>query len=230
MTASHPSLRRLIEAALTPVGDTLYVWAGGWRPPESCRIGPSPAWHDFFVASDASYDWERHRYEHGNGLDCSGYVSWVLYNTFNDQAGGQDFVCFARQMASSLAERGWGSLTEAGKVDGCLPGDVFSNDGHCWIGLGTCADGSVLLVHSSPPGVQVSGTPAPDGRPDSDAAGLAERIMGAYPAWSERYGTKLCDYLGGYRRFRWDVGVALDDDEGLQGISAEELAEWLGLV
>lgn len=57
-------------------------------------------------------------------------------------------------------------------------------------------DGSVLLVHSSPPGVQISGTPTPNGDLSSQAILLANSIMPErYPAWSENIQTIRSIYL-----------------------------------
>ena len=80
------------------------------------------------------------------------------------------------------------------------PGDVMSTDGHVWISLGTCDDGSVVIVHSAPSksrrlqpggGVQISAVGRDAG---CEAYTLAERYMAKYyPAWYKRYPICLCD-------------------------------------
>lgn len=48
--------------------------------------------------------------------------------------------------------------------------------------LGQCADKSVVILHCTPnAGVQISGTPTPDGTYGSQAIKLAELYMAKYP-------------------------------------------------
>jgi hypothetical protein len=49
-----------------------------------------------------------------------------------------------------------------------------------YIVIGQCDDGSVLLVHSSPAGVQINGTTTPSGENDSKAIILATKYMHEY--------------------------------------------------
>ncbi len=209
---------------MAPVGRTLYIWDGGWNLEDATRMGPNPQWEAFFREQDGSYAWEDHQFEHGNGLDCSGYLSWVLYNTFNTSGGGESFVCYARLMAASLAKRGFGELVPASEVRPTLPGDVFSNKEHCWLSLGACEDGSVLLLHSSPPGVHLGGTYSLQGCANSQAFELASCAMRTYyPEWSAQFAPKPHDYLGKYQQFRWDYATTLQDEEGLRFATAPEV-------
>ena len=68
-----------------------------------------------------------------------------------------EYVMKSQEMASTYASYGWGTFTPYSEVTDHKPGDIFSNEGHVYISLGTCDDGSVLLVHSSPPGVRICG-------------------------------------------------------------------------
>jgi hypothetical protein len=67
--------------------------------------------------------------------------------------------------------------------------------------IGECIDGSVLLVHSSPAGVQINGTtkPASDSG-DSEAITLATEYMHKYyPKWDDKFGSK--PYMRAYNTY-----------------------------
>ena len=48
---------------------------------------------------------------------------------------------------------------------------------HVWLSLGPCNDGSVVILHSSPSGVHISGTPTPKGIENSHAIDLANKYI-----------------------------------------------------
>lgn len=236
----YATIELLLRAALEPVGTTMYIWGGGWDGEDnvagatSTQIGLHPQWEAFAKTQDENYDFTKHRYERENGLDCSGFVGWVLYNTFETRDGEPGYVTTSTYMAESLAEKGWGTLIKNPK--NFLPGDIVSMEGHVWICLGTCEDGSVLLVHSSPPGVSVCGTPSPlhsvtqqENAQKSKAATLATEYMEAYhPNWQEKYPNREVgtSYLENVVLFRWNKSVMLDAKE-MQQKSAEEILEIL---
>ena len=120
------------------------------------------------------------------------------------------------------------------------PGDIVSIKGHVWISLGTCADGSVVIVHSTPSdsrtgqpggGVQIG---AIGDTEECEAFRLADFYMSKYyPEWYRRYAVSLKkpgtyfeikgDTAG---RFTWDVmgeESVLTDPEGFQKLSPEEV-------
>lgn len=236
------TLEILLKTALKPVGSTMYIWGGGWDGEDSgsgassTRLGISPFWEAFAKEQDKSYDFEEHRYEREKGLDCSGFVGWTLYNTFETEEGNPGYVTTSTDMAESLAQRGWGKLIKNPRE--FLPGDIVSMEGHVWICLGTCEDGSVLLVHSSPPGVSVCGTSSPlhsvtqqEDSQKSKAVTLATEYMEKYyPNWQEKYPNREVGskYLDNVVLFRWSKSVMLDAEE-MQRKSAEEIMEILSL-
>lgn len=217
------TLKNFLKTALLPLGSTMYIYGGGWDDDDNGAgtdartMGVSPRWRDFFEKQDENYDFREHLYERRNGLDCSGYVGWVIYNLMEEENRRSGYVKKARSMAMDFADRGWGSLTSKGKVTDYRPGDILSGKDHVWISLGQCSDGSVLMLHSSPPGVILSGTVAKNGASCSEALFLASDVMASFfPRWHRKYPCYLrgASYLADYDRFRWDLknGVLTDPD------------------
>ena len=129
-------------------------------------------------------------------------------------------------MAENFAERGWGTLIK--NPQQFLPGDIVSMDGHVWISLGTCADGSVLLVHSSPPGVSICGTQLEDGK-ESIASGIAKEYMSqVHPKWQELYPNRMVSqsYLQNVSVMRWNEETMTDVEE-IQKMSGEDVAKMI---
>ena len=56
--------------------------------------------------------------------------------------------------------KGWGYRVDTNRPK---PGDICTMATHVWMSLGCCPDGSILLVHSSPPGCILCGTLLPGG-------------------------------------------------------------------
>ena len=228
------TLQKFLTLALQPVGQTMYVWGGGWNEEdteagqEARTIGISSAWKVFFEQQTPDYDYQTTLYQIHDGLDCSGYVGWTIYNLMESTSGNPGYVMKSGEMASTYASYGWGSFTPYSEVKDYKPGDIFSNEEHVYISLGTCKDGSVLLVHASPPGVRICGTILPDGE-TSMAVELATSIMSAhYPEWFEKYPS--CDvdfsYLTDYDQFQWNADTLLDA-HSIQKLSAEEVVDLL---
>lgn len=206
------TLRSFLKTALLPLGSTMYVYGGGWNETdngaaEECRrLGLDPRWRKFFEQQDETYDFREHRFACGCGLDCSGYVGWVVYNTLEKENGRPGYVMKARNMAKDFASRGWGTYYKNNAVCSYHPGDIMSTEDHVYIVLGRCCDGSILLLHSSPPGVMLSGTVTPDGNENSMAFQLAsEYTEKFYPRWHDIYGNSLkgASYLTNYDQMQW---------------------------
>lgn len=229
---TQPQTRSVLDflrIAVQPVGSTMYVWGGGWNEEDTgagtdaVTLGVSPQWAEFADLQDSTYDFNQTRYQIHDGLDCSGYVGWAVYNVMETENGRPGYVYSSTLMAEKLAERGLGEYIPAGFTT-WQPGDVMSMKGHCWIVVGMCEDGSVLLLHSSPPGVSFCGTNLPDGSP-SQAVALAESIMQQYyPQWYAKYPNcaRSASYLESSSGMRWSENV-LSDEENLREMSAEEV-------
>lgn len=267
--AGLKTLKNYLATALEPVGTTLYVYGGAWdwqdvaSSNQAMTIGVPSSWVDFFYAQDASYNfkaenpaesyypyngWNQYYYA---GADCSGYVGWVLYNTFETAsstvAESEGYVISAKKMAPTLAEKGFGTLSTSFQASDLRPGDIISIKGHVWIVIGICEDGSIVIAHSTDSksktgnpggGVQLSAlNPASDTDEDCEAFRLARHYMETYYSeWSSRYEAILKPYsqytecsenLGG--KFSWNLDGELNDPDGyVEKTAAEILADLYG--
>lgn len=230
----EPSLRRLLQTAFLPLGQTMYVWGGGWNEEdtaagiEAVTIGVSPRWAEFAAIQDASYNFKDTYYQIHDGLDCSGYIGWLIYNIFPEKEEG--YVMKAAKMAQSFSSYGWGSYTPSAYVVDWRAGDIMSMSGHVWMVLGECDDKSVLLIHSSPPGVRICGTKLQtDSEGASQAEQLATQIMSTYyPDWYNRYPDCGVDYnyLTDSNQFRWNEETFSDVDE-IWNMTSSELLDFI---
>ena len=230
------TIKGLLKTALKPVGSTMYVWGGGWNTTDngsgiiSRTIGVSPRWKAFFKKQNSSYDYTKTRYQMYDGLDCSGYVGWTIYNTFNTTSGNAGYVMLAQVMARTYASYGWGTYTSAGSVKNFKAGDIMSlASGHVYIVVGQCSDGSVVLLHSSPKGVMISGTTKRNGSKNSQAIKLATKYMKKYyPAWYAKFpdSSRGASYLTSYSQMRWHIKgkkAMLTDPDGYRKKSASKI-------
>ena len=248
----------------------LYVYGGGWNRQDTgsgntaMHIDLPQSWIDFFDRQNACYTyrndsnpahsyyptggWNQYGYA---GLDCSGYLGWTLYNTLHTESASvsdcDGYVAPAAEFAHTLAQRAWGTLSRQDCGNGLQepssfrPGDIFSMDGHVWLCIGPCRDGSIVIAHSTPSpsktdckggGVQLSAlNPASDADKDCQAYRLAERFMQRYSRWSARYQAQLLPYSV-YGKlsdnphaglFQWND--FLSDKEGVRGQFAEEILQ-----
>ena len=260
------TVKNFLQTALEPVGTTLYVFGGGWNwqddgtAPQAKTLGVSPDWVRFFRNQDGMYTYkdrdgqEENRdpktsyYPFGDfnqyyfaGLDCSGYVAWAVYNALEVESGRPGYVGGANGMAKRFVEMGLGTCSKDEPLEKALhPGDIVSMDGHVWISLGVCADGSGVILHSTPSmsrlgqpggGVQIGAV----GKDEScEAYRLADQYMTMYyPAWHERYPTALKSpelyyalKLEENGRFSWNEQT-LADPEGIRDMRPEEALEAL---
>ena len=256
------TLRNLLTCAMEPVGTTVYMFGGGWNwqdtggGPSSQIIGVSPDWRRFWEEHDANYTYRVDSNPTGSyypfggfneywyaGLDCSGFVSWSVYNALQATPGQPSYGGKSTYMAQRYAGYGWGTWehsfkTPTGSAETAFhPGDIMSMKGHVWLSLGTCSDGSIVIAHSTPSpsvtgklggGVQIG---AVGNSQNCEAYKLADHYMHTYyPEWCSRYRTTLKspgDYLAvkdaACGRFRWDTenGI-LSDPDGIGNMSAND--------
>ena len=238
MVVEKKSILDFLKIAMQPVGKTMYVYGGGWNEEdtgagiEAVTLGVSPAWEAYAAKQKETYNYKETRYQIHDGLDCSSYVGWAIYNVLETENGKDGYVFSASKMSKELSNRGLGEYIPAKETShwNWQPGDIASMEDsrHVWIVVGTCEDGSVLLLHCSPPGIFFCGTKLPDGS-KSAAVSLAEHIMKIYyPEWYERFPKcyRSNSYLTETSVMRWSREV-LSDEEGLTTMSAEEIVALL---
>lgn len=251
------TLKNFLATALEPVGTCLYICGGAWNwqdggsSNQATTIGLAQTWIDFFQSKDDTYTYRddikmsKSYYPHKGyiqyyyaGMDCSGYVGWTVYNVMNTQNNGEGYVQVSTKMAKSIADKGYGTITGKFSASDFKTGDIFSMNGHVWICLGVCDDGSLVILHSIQSdsrtgnpggGVQISGIGENE---DCQAYALAQKYMESYfPKWNERYPamfrkyseyTKAIDATAG--KFSWNLDdTGLTDSDGYAGMSAEEI-------
>ncbi len=233
------TIKNFLRIALAPVGNTMYVWGGGWNKADTAAgkeaksIGLSSSWRSFAMDKKSNYNYRNYRYLIHKGLDCSGYVGWCVYNVNNTANGKKGYVYSASKQAKKFAKMGFGSYRKSKDVTDYKPGDIMSSScsccGHVWIVIGQCDDGSVVIAHASPPGVVLSGTVTPKGKKNSEAVKLARKYMKKYYyAWYKKYPDvcKGSSYLSHYGQMRWDTegeNCVLSDPDGYEEMSAEEV-------
>ena len=238
MVAEKKSILDFLKTAMQPVGKAMYVYGGGWNEEdtgagiEAVTLGVSPAWEAYAAKQKETYNYKETRYQIHDGLDCSSYVGWAVYNILESENGKDGYVFTASEMSKELSNRGLGEYIPVKEMShwNWQAGDIagMEEKGHMWIAVGTCEDGSVLLLHCSPPGVFFCGIKQPDGS-ESKAVSLAEDIMKTYyPEWYERFPKcyRSYSYLTESSVMRWSRDV-LSDEEGLTAMSAEEVVSIL---
>lgn len=225
------TVKNLLLSALEPVGNCLYVYGGGWNEEdtaagiEALTYGVSPRWHEFFLKSDRSYDHRNHMYEIHNGLDCTGYVGYSLFQVFGHEYSNNGYVFASRNAANGYLSLFGGSVIPPASVKDRLPGDIMTKDGHVYLTIGECSDGSVLLMHASPPNVTLSGTPTPSGVSQSEAYLLAHEYMETIaPESHSRYEncSRGLGYLTEYSLYRFPEDVLADPD-GYRNMTPSEI-------
>lgn len=217
---------------LEPIGKCLYVYGGGWNEEdtgageETVTRGISPQWEAFYNENDSSYDFETTRYQIHNGLDCTGYVGWLMYQLFGDKYSQEGYVFPSSRVAENFAALFGSAIIPREAVENRRSGDIMATEGHVYIVVGQCDDGSVVIMHCSVPSVSLAGTADKDGNADSEAAQLAKQYMEQYfPEEAERYQNYLRDnpkYLTDYDEVVWDEAVLADPDN-YRGMSAAEI-------
>ena len=205
------TVRNFLKNALLPLGNTLYIWGGGHTDAEAESYGVNAQWKQFFNTQNSTYNYSDHLYEYGKGLDCSGYVGWTAHQVTKEYA-----TTTSTGMPAYFARKGWGTCVTGDTSQKFTPGDVVSKCGHVWIVIGQCSDGSVVVIHATPPYIQLGGTVSSTGSINSEAIELANEYMKMYyPVAYERYGVKVLDrsYLTGVNHFTWSSSI-LSDSEG----------------
>lgn len=230
-TSNAASVSELMHAAFEPIGKCLYVYGGGWNEPdtgageEALQIGLGEKWEQFYNSKNSAYDYNTTRYQIHDGLDCTGYVGWCMYQLFENKYSDQGYVFLANEMAKKYSDIFGGEFVSKNNVKKRRCGDIMSSGGHAYIVVGECADGSVVFLHASPPALTLCGTSTPDGIKNSEAVRLAQFYMNIY--FNECYTkypycSKGTDYLTNYNQMIWSDTV-LSDSDGYREMYANDI-------
>lgn len=233
------TIKNYLLGALQPVGNTLYVWGGGWAQPTATYIGIYPEWRNWFNSKGSSYDYSKYMdlsvTTRAKGLDCSGFVGWTTYQVMQTKSGvGYGYVAEASTIASVYASWGYGTLKSQAELsknnykNQFKPGDVVSMSGHTFIVLGQCSDGSFVMVNSTPPCVQINGTATPSGDWNSEAIVLARSYMNQYYSNLMKKFNLSCavgtSYIRASNALRWNARTLADPD-GYKTKTASQILE-----
>lgn len=231
------SVKNFLKVAIAPIGNTLYVAGGGYglegrnKRGFSSKIGISPQWRYFYERTVKNIDLSKSKYRIHSGLDCSGYVGFAIYNSLEVWDFSNSYQAYTNILLTHLYKKGLGDYIPKSRVKDYKVGDImstFNGDyGHTWIVLGTCDDGSIVVVHSSQSGVKLSGSLRPDLKKPSQAHELAKKYMKKYyPIWT-RYAKSLYmeyDFVKESGILRWHDYI-MSDPEGYRDMGVEQVLE-----
>ena len=226
-----PSVKKLLKAALEPVGSTLYVYGGGWNEEDTAAgvecmtYGVSPNWKVFFDNNNSSYNYKNTMYQIHNGLDCTGYVGYSVYQVFGNKYSNNGYVYESGKVGNAYTALFSSSYINRNNIERYYPGDIMCRNGHAFIVIGKCSDGSLLFLHASPPVVSLCGTATPGGNSNSEAVNLARTYMSKYyPESATRYNSFYRDtsYLKNYDQMHWNRAVLADPD-GYDNMTPEQI-------
>ena len=224
-------LNDYLNAAFMPVGKCLYVYGGGWNEEDTAAgdsakmVGLSKQWSEFYMQNTSSYDHKKYRYSINDGLDCTGYIGWTMYQLFQDKYSDNGYVIKSNNMALKYSHMFGGTYIDKQSVKDYQCGDIMSCNGHAYIVVGACDDGSVVLLHSSPPNVSLCGTYTISGNANSRAVAIAKTYMSKY--FKQCYMkypdcSRNSSYLTNYNQMRWNEDVIADTD-GYRNMSADDI-------
>lgn len=228
------TIKNYLLGALQPVGKVLYVWGGGWN--NSNTIGIPQAMLDWYASQSSNYNYANYDdlsvANRAKGFDCSGFVGWATYQVMHNRTGEHEgYTVVSGDVGSYYKSLGWGTTINQNYLSSngytLKAGDIGYNSGHVWIVIGQCRDKSVVLVHSSNnAGVQIAGTPTPNGGYSSQAITLATQYMRRYSGTSKyHYNNSTGNYIPQYNYFRWNRDTLADPDGYMKMYADEILAD-----
>ena len=227
----RPTVKKLLKAALEPVGSTLYVYGGGWNEEDTAAgvecmtYGVSPNWKAFYDNNNSSYNYKNTMYQIHNGLDCTGYVGYSVYQVFGNKYSNNGYVYESGKVGNAYSALFNSSYINRSNIERYYPGDIMCRSGHVFIVIGKCGDGSLLFLHASPPVVSLCGTATPGGSANSEAVSLARTYMRKYyPESASRYNSFYRDtsFLRNYDQMHWNRAV-LNDPDGYDNMTPEQI-------
>ncbi len=227
-TSNAKTIKNYLQNGLQPIGQCLYVW-GGWG--HGTTKGVPSEWKAFYDSHANGYNYHGYEFQRTKGLDCSGFVGWAAYQVMQSRSNvGSGYTVVSGAVGSTYQSLGWGTIINQAQLASSgykiYPGDVGFDDGHTWIMLGQCRDKSCVVLHSTNHGgVQLAGTPTPDGNYSSQAVALARQYMAKYPSYN-KYTSLYKPSTGNFIRrgnfLRWNRATLADPD-GYLNMTADQI-------
>lgn len=271
-TVEKPTIKEFLSHAIEPLGTTLYIFGGGWDyeneygDKNSMTHGLAKSWKEFFDSQnewfvyknskkkDTSYfPFNGKKTHHDKGLDCTGYLGWLFYNTFEKEGSTKNYVyntskwldTFTYDLKLGTKEIPKGNYKDI--VKSLRPSDIVIIEGHAYIVLGVCDDDSIVIIHSAVSnsvtgayggGVQLSAININNSEnKNCKAYNLADYYMtNYYPEWHKRYPTvvkptyKYLNFKDKENRFgifHFDLKNVIKDPDNIVNMDAESVLKIL---
>lgn len=267
---TKPTIKEFLSHSIEPLGTTLYIFGGGWDYDEntgdeySKSIGVSPTWKEFFESQNEWFVYKNSKKKntsyfpfdgknkhHEKGLDCTGFLGWLFYNTFEKEGSNKNYVyntakwldTFTNDYNLGTKEVPEGTYLEKSKS--MTPSDIVIIDGHAYIVIGRCDDDSIVILHSTVTnsitgafggGLQLSAINIHKSEnKNCKAYNLADYYMSTYfPEWHRRYPT-VVKPTEKYLRFNnnncgifhFTIPEVITDPENIKNMSADEILKLL---
>jgi cell wall-associated NlpC family hydrolase len=127
-----------VETALSLVGKISYVFGGKYN-----RLG----WNDAWGNANEAAEGDTIKISRYDGLDCSGFVSWVFINALGDPAALRVIGNGSSNQWAHSEAIGWDEGRPGDLAFYCAPGQRQYN--HVGVIVAVDEDGSYLVAHCS---------------------------------------------------------------------------------
>lgn len=247
------TLTNFMATAFSCMGRVTYVLGGGHSPSLiSTHIGLDSTvldTYEYLYTNDLMNSNSCYKSGSDEGLDCSGYVSYVINNTmFNETSGECLQGPCTPGVGKEAAAKGWGSIvkTTEVKADDLQPGDIIEfgtnyGNGHIVIVVGKTSSGDTVIIH------------APQGGCNVELAGIGSEAVDTAYKYNEVVNSVSSTYNScngwfvlknsGFTRnkhgkdsysnrtgtvYRWNFNESgLSDPDGIANMTAEEVLEFI---
>ena len=130
--------KQVVETALSLVGKISYVFGGKYN-----RLGWNNAWGN----ANAAEEGDKIKISRDDGLDCSGFVSWVFINALGDPSALRVIGNGSSNQWAHSETIGWDEGKPGDLAFYCAPGQRQYN--HVGVIVAVDDDGSYLVAHCS---------------------------------------------------------------------------------
>lgn len=230
-TTTTTTIKNLLNIAITPIGQTLFVNGGGWNPEytgpgiETRKLGVSEDWSKFYLSQNKDYNPWKFNFSSHRGLDSASYIAFVMYNALEKINGLDGYLVNNNELGSYYASLGIGEYTISRNFDSYESGDIMFNEEHAYIVLGEMPDSSIVILHCNSDGPKISGTATKQGNKNSQALQLADYYMSKYFGDFYKKYEKLSvptTYFKQFNKIKLNRNIFSDPD-GYRKMTAEEI-------